>query len=99
MNVDRTAPKEQSDLCPYCLQYRLPKTISKQEEQATKVVTDGPKFNGILLLLNKHIRGTFGKFLAWYFISVNDVRTLSCLVSFQRTISPLCYGKNLMRIL
>ena len=30
---------EQSDLDPYCLQYRLPKNISRQEEQATKVVT------------------------------------------------------------
>ena len=26
MNPDQTAPWEQSDLGPYCLQYRLPKT-------------------------------------------------------------------------
>ena len=25
MNIDQTAPKEQSDLGPYCLQQRLPK--------------------------------------------------------------------------
>ena len=25
MNPDQTAPMEQSDLVPYCLQYRLPK--------------------------------------------------------------------------
>ena len=33
---------EQSDLGPYHLQYRLPKNINRQEEQATKVGT-GPK--------------------------------------------------------
>ena len=55
MNVGRTVPKEQSELCPYCLQYRLPKNISKQEEQITKVVTGGLRLNGILLLLKKNI--------------------------------------------
>ena len=30
----------------------------------------------------KDIRGAFGKFLAWSFISVIDLHTLSCLVSF-----------------
>ena len=29
MNLDQTAPQEQSDLGPYCLQYRLPKNITK----------------------------------------------------------------------
>ena len=29
-----------------------------------------------------YIRGAFGKFLAWSFISVTDLQTLSCLVSF-----------------
>ena len=28
------------------------------------------------------LRGAFGKFLAWSFISVTDLQTLSCLVSF-----------------
>ena len=28
------------------------------------------------------IRGAFGKFLAWSIISVTDLQTLSCLVSF-----------------
>ena len=28
------------------------------------------------------VRGAFGKFLAWSIISVTDVQTLSCLVSF-----------------
>ena len=28
------------------------------------------------------IRGAFGKFLAWYFISVTDLQTLLCLISF-----------------
>ena len=35
MDPDQTAPKEQSDLGPYCLQHRLPKNISRQEEQST----------------------------------------------------------------
>ena len=35
------------------------------------------------LLCNKiGIRGAFGKFLAWSFISVTDLQNLSCLVSF-----------------
>ena len=36
MNTDQNAPMEQSDLGPYCLQYRLPKRISRQAEQTTK---------------------------------------------------------------
>ena len=39
MIPDQTAPpKEQSDLGPYCLQYRLPKNISRQEEQTANIV-------------------------------------------------------------
>ena len=34
MNPNQTAPYG-SDLGPYCLQYRLPKNISRQEEQTT----------------------------------------------------------------
>ena len=42
MNPDKTAPfVQQSELGPYCLQYRLPKNISRREEQTTKVVTGG----------------------------------------------------------
>ena len=33
MNPDQTAPKEQSDLSPYRLQYRLPKYISRWESR------------------------------------------------------------------
>ena len=40
MNPDQTAPKgavrEQFNLGPYCLQYRLPKNISRREKQTTK---------------------------------------------------------------
>ena len=37
MNPDQTAPKgEQSDLGPYCMQYRLVKNISRREEQMQK---------------------------------------------------------------
>ena len=31
------------DLGPYCLQYRLPKNVSRKREQTTKVVTGGGK--------------------------------------------------------
>ena len=34
MNPDQTAPREQSDLGPYCLKYKLPKI-----EQTTEVLT------------------------------------------------------------
>ena len=43
MNPYQTSPKEQSDLGPYCLQYRLPKNISRREEQTTKAVTGGKR--------------------------------------------------------
>ena len=39
MNPDQTATLEQSDMGPYCLQYRLPINISRQEKQTTKVVS------------------------------------------------------------
>ena len=45
------------------------------------------------------IRGVIRKFLAWSYISVTDLQTLSCLISFIRTIFPLCYGTNYMSIL
>ena len=31
---------------------------------------------------NSHIRGAFGKYVAWSFFSVTDKQTHSCLVSF-----------------
>ena len=34
------------DLGPYCLQYRLPKNISRQEEQTAKVVTGWLRVKG-----------------------------------------------------
>ena len=43
LNPDQTA-REQSDLGPHCLQLRLPKNISRQEEQTT-FMTGGLKFN------------------------------------------------------
>ena len=56
MNPDQTAPKEQSDLGPYCLQCRLPESI-RQEEQTTKVVTDG------LRVKSFSVKTTFKHFL------------------------------------
>ena len=38
-NMDPDETWEQSDLVPNCLQTGLPKKISKQQEQMTKVVT------------------------------------------------------------
>ena len=40
MNPGQTAHWEQSDLGPYCLQYRLP-NISRREDQTTEVVIGG----------------------------------------------------------
>ena len=37
MDPDQTAPLEQSDLGPYCLQYRLPKNMSRGEEKTKKL--------------------------------------------------------------
>ena len=36
MNPDQTAPWEQSDLGPYCLQCRLPKNVNGQESRRQK---------------------------------------------------------------
>ena len=36
---------EKSDLDLYCLQYRLPKNISRREDQTIKVVTGGLRVN------------------------------------------------------
>ena len=33
MNPDQTAPLEQSDLGPYCLQYRRSKNLSRRESR------------------------------------------------------------------
>ena len=35
----RLNPKEQSDVGPYCLQYRPPGNISRHEKKTTKVIT------------------------------------------------------------
>ena len=43
MNPDQIALWEQSDLGPYCLQYRLPKNIRRRWEKTTKVVTGEKK--------------------------------------------------------
>ena len=41
------------------------------------IVTDDEDVRWIV-----HIREAFGKFLAWYFTSVTNSQTLSCLASF-----------------
>ena len=45
MNSDQTAPLEQSDLGPYCLQYMLHKNISRRDEKTIKVVISGNMVN------------------------------------------------------
>ena len=52
MNPDQTAPFGSSDLGPYCLQYRLPKNISRQEEQMIKVVTGWLRSKSNILKIN-----------------------------------------------
>ena len=54
MNPDQTAPKEQSDLGPYCLHNRLTKNTSLREEQTTKVVIGGGGLRLIFLLFFFH---------------------------------------------
>ena len=58
MDPDQTAEK-QSDQGPYYLQYRLPKKKSRQEEQMTKIVTDGKRVNRFIkgLLLTMSMNG------------------------------------------
>ena len=51
------------------------------------------------LRIKRSIRGAFGKFLAWSFISETNLQTLSCLVSFLRAIFLLCHSTNVMRML
>ena len=36
----------------------------------------------VIFVKTLQLRGAFGKFLAWSFISVTDLQNLSCLVSF-----------------
>ena len=43
-----TKNPDQTDLGLYCLQYRLPKNISRQEKQTTKVVTGRLRVHVIL---------------------------------------------------
>ena len=51
------------------------------------------------ILTKLELRGAFGMFLAWSFISVTDLQTLSWLVSFYRAIFSLYYEINFKRIL
>ena len=48
---------EQSDLNPYCLQYRLAKNLSRREEQLTKVVTGELRVNGVCSRYSRIISG------------------------------------------
>ena len=41
----RLLPREQSDLGLYCLQYRLPKNVSRRGEQTTQVMIDVSRVN------------------------------------------------------
>ena len=43
MNPDQTTPREQSDLGPYCLQYRLSKVCKQIREQMTIVLNGGKR--------------------------------------------------------
>ena len=57
--------------------------ICKKAPQNAKAdVSSGAKRLYFDLHLHLHIRGAFGKFLAWSFISVTDLQPLSCLISF-----------------
>ena len=51
------------------------------------------------IILVSILRGTFGKFLAWSFISACNLQTLSWLLSFEIAIFSLCYSTNFIRML
>ena len=50
---------DQSDLGSYCLQYWLPKNMSRREEQTAKVVTGGLRVNETALTSWLEIRSDF----------------------------------------
>ena len=54
MKPDQTAPWEQSDLGSHCLQYRLPKNISRRVEQTTKVMTGRLRVKKLLIQNRLH---------------------------------------------
>ena len=57
MNPDQTAPPwKQSHLGSYCLQYRLPKSISRREKPTTKVVTGRGRVD---IKINKYCSNSF----------------------------------------
>ena len=59
MKPDQTGPpKVQSDLGPYCLLYR-PRTLSRQKEQTTKVVTRWLKVK-LIYSSNMHVHVSTG---------------------------------------
>ena len=43
MNPDQTAPKIQSALSLYCLQYRQPKYLGRREREQTSIVVNSMK--------------------------------------------------------
>ena len=84
MNPDQTAPKEQSDLSPYCLQYRQPMNISRHKEQTTKVVTG--RLRAILSSRNHHstVNGILDSY-CWnrYYLSY-DVTVIQWITSCHK---------------
>ena len=45
----------------------------------------------MLFIQHIHVRGAFGKFLVWSFISVTDLQTLSCLVWLKKYLSSMLW--------
>ena len=54
MNPAQTAPKELSELGPYCLQYRL-STLEEMREQTTIDLNGGKSFNNKVNRICAHI--------------------------------------------
>ena len=84
MNPDQTAPGEHSDLGPYCLQYWLPKNISRRD-----VTLHARKF--IMLWLSADFFSKlaffffFKKFFQEHYQSVKQFRN-----SVQPDLGPYC---------
>ena len=81
-------PREQPDLGPYCLDNRLPKNISRWEEQTTKVVTGELRVNCSLIKITCGCGLPINKFLPFCELRIlcnnnccSSLSIFSCLCS------------------
>ena len=83
MNLNQTAPCEQSDQGSYYLQYRLPQNISRREEQTVKVVVGGKR---VMILTPFGIRMVVRKGQNNKFVKEAELEISSCS---QKTVGMM----------